>query len=145
MFYEAPHRILECTEDLHAVFGDEREIVFAREITKLFESIHRCKLGEAMDWLNSDPNNQRGEFVLLVSGATPNAKGWTPATERTLALLLEELPLKQAVQLAVKITGANKNELYQRALALQSRRRNNRPVGEVAIRSRSGTLATRIN
>jgi 16S rRNA (cytidine1402-2'-O)-methyltransferase len=119
VFYEAPHRILECTEDLQKVFGDEREIVFAREITKLFESIHRCKLGVAMEWLNSDPNNQRGEFVLLVSGAPERAAGLDAATERTLAALLEELPLKQAVQLAVKITGGNKNELYQRALALK--------------------------
>jgi 16S rRNA (cytidine1402-2'-O)-methyltransferase len=119
VFYEAPHRILECTQDLHAVFGDEREIVFARELTKLFENIHRCRLGEAMDWLNSDPNNQRGEFVLLVSGAAPR-EGLDAGTERTLALLLEELPLKQAVQLAVKITGANKNELYQRALAYKA-------------------------
>ena len=119
VFYEAPHRILECTEDLQKVFGDEREIVFAREITKLFESIHRCKLGVAMEWLNSDPNNQRGEFVLLVSGAPERAAGLDAGTERTLAVLLEELPLKQAVQLAVKITGGNKNELYQRALALK--------------------------
>jgi 16S rRNA (cytidine1402-2'-O)-methyltransferase len=120
VFYEAPHRILECTEDLHAVFGDGREIVFAREITKLFESIHRCKLGVAMEWLNSDPNNQRGEFVLLISGAPERTEGLEAEVERTLALLLEELPLKQAVQLAVKITGANKNELYQRALTLKS-------------------------
>jgi len=119
VFYEAPHRILECTEDLHAVFGDEREIVFAREVTKLFESIHRCKLGDAMAWLNSDPNNQRGEFVLLISGAQEQKEGLGAETERTLATLLQELPLKQAVQLAVKITGANKNELYQRALALK--------------------------
>lgn len=119
VFYEAPHRILECTADLHAVFGDEREIVFAREVTKLFESIHRCKLGDALAWLDSDPNNQRGEFVLLVSGAAAR-EGLDAEAERTLALLLEELPLKQAVQLAVKVTGANKNELYQRALALKA-------------------------
>jgi 16S rRNA (cytidine1402-2'-O)-methyltransferase len=119
VFYEAPHRILECTEDLHAVFGDEREIVFAREITKLFETIHRCKLGDAMAWLNSDPNNQRGEFVLILSAATARA-GLDADTERTLSVLLEELPLKQAVQLAVRVTGAGKNELYQRALILKS-------------------------
>jgi len=118
VFYEAPHRILECAEDLREVFGDEREIVFARELTKLFESIHRCKLGEALAWLNSDPNNQRGEFVLLISGAAAQT-GLDAETERTLSLLLEELPLKQAVQLAVKITGANKNELYQHALVLK--------------------------
>lgn len=120
VFYEAPHRILECTEDLHAVFGDEREIVFAREITKLFESIHRCKLGEAMDWLNSDPNNQRGEFVLLVSGASARTDVMDAETERILKLLLSDLPLKQAVQLAAQITGAGRNELYQHALSLKS-------------------------
>ncbi|MBK9161459.1 MAG: 16S rRNA (cytidine(1402)-2'-O)-methyltransferase [Nitrosomonadales bacterium] len=117
VFYEAPHRILECVEDLLAAFGAEREIVFAREVTKLFEDIHRCKLGGAPDWLNSDPNNRRGEFVLLVSGAATQKEGGVDAeTERILTLLLDELPLKQAVQLAVKITGGNKNELYRHAL-----------------------------
>lgn len=120
VFYEAPHRILDCVEDLHAVFGDEREIVFARELTKLFESIHRCKLGEAMDWLNSDPNNQRGEFVLLVSGAQKQA-GLDAEAERILKLLLKDLPLKQAVQLAAEITGVARNDLYQHALSLKSR------------------------
>ncbi len=119
-FYEAPHRILECTTDLQAVFGDEREIVFAREITKLFESIHRCKLSVALDWLNSDPNNQRGEFVLLVSGAAERTEELDAEAERVLTLLLEELPLKQAVQLAVQITGQNKNALYQKALSIKS-------------------------
>jgi len=119
VFYEAPHRILECTEDLHAVFGGERDIVFAREITKLFESIHRCKLGEASAWLNSDPNNQRGEFVLLVSGAQIK-EGLDADAERVLKVLLEELPLKQAVQLAAQITGVARNDLYQHALSLKS-------------------------
>ena len=120
VFYEAPHRILECTADLQAIFGDEREIVFAREITKLFESIHRCKLSVALDWLNSDPNNQRGEFVLLVSGAAEHTEVLDAEAERVLTLLLDELPLKQAVQLAVQITGQNKNALYQKALSIKS-------------------------
>ncbi len=119
VFYEAPHRILECAEDLHAVFGGERDIVFAREITKLFESIHRCKLGEASAWLNSDPNNQRGEFVLLVSGAQIK-EGLDADAERVLKVLLEDLPLKQAVQLAAQITGVARNDLYQHALSLKS-------------------------
>jgi 16S rRNA (cytidine1402-2'-O)-methyltransferase len=120
VFYEAPHRILESVADLQAVFGDEREIVLAREITKLFENIHRCKLGEAMAWLNSDANNQRGEFVLLLAGAQARQDALSTEVEKTLMLLLEDLPLKQAVQLAVKITGGNKNELYQRALELKN-------------------------
>lgn len=119
VFYEAPHRILECVADLQGVFGDERQIVFAREITKLFESIHRCRLGEALGWLNADANNQRGEFVLLVSGAEAKPEGLDSEAERILGVLLQDLPLKQAVQLAVQISGASKNELYQRALELK--------------------------
>ena len=116
VFYEEPHRILECVADLQKVFGGERQIVIAREITKLFESIHRCPLEQALDWLNGDPNRQRGEFVLLLSGAVPQQERLDAETERILLVLLEDLPLKQAVQLAVQITGAGRNELYQRAL-----------------------------
>jgi 16S rRNA (cytidine1402-2'-O)-methyltransferase len=118
VFYEAPHRILECVADLQAVFGAAREIVFAREVTKLFESIQRCTLGSALDWLHRDPNNQRGEFVVLVSGAPPQT-GLSADTLKTLSLLLEELPLKQAVQFAAKISGANRSELYQLALQMK--------------------------
>ena len=119
VFYEAPHRILECVADLQNVLGGDRQIVFAREITKLFESIHRCTLVEAMDWLNADANNQRGEFVLLVSGAVEKQEGLDVEAERVLALLLKELPLKQAVQLAVQISGVGRNELYQCALEIK--------------------------
>ena len=124
VFYEAPHRILESVADLLTVFGDEREIVLARELTKLFENIHRCKLGEAMAWLNNDANNQRGEFVLLVAGAEVKKEGLSGEAEKILRLLLEDLPLKQAVQLAVKITGENKKALYQRALEIKNTSEN---------------------
>jgi 16S rRNA (cytidine1402-2'-O)-methyltransferase len=120
VFYEAPHRILESVTDLLAVFGGEREIVLAREVTKMFESIHRCRLQDALAWLNSDPNNLRGEFVLLVSAAPERAEGLSAEAEQVLKILMSELPLKQAVQLAVQITRIGKNELYQRALALKS-------------------------
>jgi 16S rRNA (cytidine1402-2'-O)-methyltransferase len=118
VFYEAPHRIVECVADLCAVLGGEREIVLAREITKLFETIHVCDLRNAEAWLQSDSNQQRGEFVVLVSGAIPQ-DGLSVETLNTLSLLLEELPLKQAVQLAAKISGAHRNELYQQALTLK--------------------------
>jgi 16S rRNA (cytidine1402-2'-O)-methyltransferase len=119
IFYEAPHRIVECIADMVAIFGGEREIVFARELTKLFENIHACALAEAPAWLESDPNNCRGEFVLLISGARSEA-GLSADARNVLSLLLEELPLKQAVKLAAKISGANRNELYQHALTLRS-------------------------
>lgn len=119
VFYEAPHRILECVADLQVIFGGDRKIVFAREITKLFESIQQCSLAEALVWLNGDPNRQRGEFVLLVSGATVQQDGLDAESEQVLVALLHELPLRQAVKLAVCITGAGRNELYQRALSLK--------------------------
>jgi 16S rRNA (cytidine1402-2'-O)-methyltransferase len=119
VFYEAPHRIVECVVDLCTVLGGERQVVLAREITKLFETIHACALSEAEAWLQSDSNQQRGEFVVLVSGAQPQP-GLSAETLATLSTLLGDLPLKQAVQLAVKITGANRNELYQCALQTKS-------------------------
>ncbi|MFZ5502695.1 MAG: 16S rRNA (cytidine(1402)-2'-O)-methyltransferase [Pseudomonadota bacterium] len=119
VFYEAPHRIVECVADLHAVLGGEREIVLARELTKLFETIHRCRLSAAEAWLRSDSNQQRGEFVVMVSGAPPQP-GISPKTRHTLHTLLAELPLKQAVQLAVQISGESRNELYQLALQMKS-------------------------
>lgn len=118
VFYEAPHRIVECIADLHAVYGGDRQIVLAREVTKLFETIHACKLSEAQTWLESDANQQRGEFVVLISAAIASV-GLSTDTLNTLTLLLAELPLKQAVQLAAKITGANRSELYQLALEMK--------------------------
>jgi 16S rRNA (cytidine1402-2'-O)-methyltransferase len=118
IFYEAPHRIVECIVDLCAILGGDRRIVLAREITKLFETVHTCLLRDAEAWLLSDSNQQRGEFVVLVSGAPPQTDLPDEALN-TLSLLLDELPLKQAVQLAVKITGTNRSELYQRALQIK--------------------------
>jgi 16S rRNA (cytidine1402-2'-O)-methyltransferase len=119
VFYEAPHRIVECVADLCEELGGERQIVLAREITKLFETIHACKLRDAEAWLQSDSNNQRGEFVVLVSGAVPHP-GLSEETLGMLTRLLEELPLKQSVRLAAKITGASRNELYEQALRIKN-------------------------
>lgn len=118
VFYEAPHRVLETVEDMASVFG-ERTLVIARELTKLFESIHAGPLTAALDWLQADPNRQRGEFVLMLSGAPADAD--SGEGERVLKLLLGEgLPVKQAAKLASAITGMAKNALYERALALKS-------------------------
>lgn len=118
VFYEAPHRVVETVDDLLAVFGPERELVIARELTKLFEQIVRLPLADAPAWLTADNNHVRGEFVLIVSGPAPR-EGLNADAERVLKLLLAELPTKQAAKLAAQITGAGKNELYQRALALK--------------------------
>ena len=118
IFYEAPHRILEAVVSLTLVLWEQRTVVLARELTKIYETIHSCPLGEAHDWLLADANRQRGEFVLLVSGA-PEAED-DGEGERVLKLLLDEgLPVKQAAKLAHSITGAAKNAMYELALSLK--------------------------
>ncbi len=119
VFYEAPHRVRECIEDLVTAYGGERTLVIARELTKLFETIHVCRLGEAPGWLDADANRMRGEFVLLVSGAPAGHDAMLAEGERVLKLLLEDLPLNAAARLAAAITGARKNELYERGLAFK--------------------------
>jgi 16S rRNA (cytidine1402-2'-O)-methyltransferase len=122
VFYEAPHRVMACVADLRDVLGGERRIVIARELTKLFESIHDCALADAAAWLEGDPNRTRGEFVLIVEGAEPRERSAEEGARRTLEILVEELPLKQAVSLAVKLTGGRRNELYKLALSLKKKR-----------------------
>lgn len=121
VFYEAPHRIIECVEDLSLVLGQARYITFAREITKTFETFHHCLLSEAKSWLTGDTNQQRGEFVLLVEAfqVTSDSVAEIEA-ERILRLLLKDLPLKQAVRLAMEITGVKKNWLYELALTIKA-------------------------
>ncbi len=119
VFYEAPHRIAETLSDLALLLEPERELVVARELTKLFEEIARMPLREGPAWLAADPNRCRGEFVLLVS-APPPAADLPHEAIRTLKLLLAELPLKQAVRLAAEISGEPRNSLYERALALKN-------------------------
>jgi len=123
VLYEAPHRVLEAIDDLAAALGANRTVVVARELTKVFETVHVCLLAEARAWLEADPNRRRGELVLIVSGADaavamPDIEG-----ERVLALLLEELPVKAAVRLAAEITGASRNTLYEKALTLKDQKR----------------------
>lgn len=121
VFYEAPHRILDCVEDMVEIFGAQRQLTIARELTKVFETIHACHLDDALTWLQGDSNQQRGEFVLLLAGAEiENNEAMSDDTLHTLKLLLNELPLKQAVKLAVEITGENKNKLYKEALILKN-------------------------
>lgn len=120
IFYEAPHRILDLLQDMKQVFGETRTVVIARELTKLFETIHSGTLSEILDWATNDANQQRGEFVVLVAGATEFVSNAT--TREVLTLLLENLPLKQAVEVASKITGERKNELYELALQLKNQK-----------------------
>lgn len=121
VFYEAPHRILETVTDMLHIFGVERGITFARELTKVFETIHTCLLGNAIAWLQADANRLRGEFVLLLTASEPplQTEFLNPQVEQTLAVLQKNLPLKHAVQLTAEITGENRKRLYAIALEKQ--------------------------
>ncbi len=117
IFYEAPHRILETLQDMAQVFGPEREVVMARELTKTFETIKGDKGADLAAWVEADTNQQRGEIVLLVHGAPkPENEAMTPAQMHTMKVLLEELPVKQAASIGSKLTGLRKNFLYDWAL-----------------------------
>lgn len=121
IFYEAPHRILECLQDMQSVFGDERPALLARELTKTFETLKGMPLAELAAWVADDSNQQRGECVVLVAGwQAPEGEDTVSAEAmRVLNLLLAEMPLKRAAALAAEITGVRKNLLYQVALEQQ--------------------------
>lgn len=121
IFYEAPHRILECLQDMQAVFGDERPALLARELTKTFETLKGMPLAELAAWVAADSNQQRGECVVLVAGwqGPEGEEAVSAEAMRVLNLLLAEMPLKRAAALAAEITGVRKNLLYQVALEQQ--------------------------
>ena len=123
VFYEAPHRIDAALTALVDVFGAERDILIARELTKVFEQSVRLPLGGAIAWLHADPNHARGEFVLVVYPAAeqvPVAVGLDDAAEKIVRTLVEAgLPTKLVAQIAQQLTDAPKDQLYQRALKLK--------------------------
>jgi len=114
IFYESSHRILESVTDAAVVFGAEREAVLARELTKMFETIIAAPLGALAERIAADPNQQRGEFVLLIAGAKDDdADARLAEGKRIFALLREELAPAKAAKLAAAITGAPRKALYQ--------------------------------
>jgi 16S rRNA (cytidine1402-2'-O)-methyltransferase len=86
----------------------------------MFEEIHRCPLSDALAWLAQDAHREKGEFVVLLQGATKAVDADDVEAERILAILLLECSVKQAASLAAAITGRKKNALYQRALELKA-------------------------
>ncbi len=115
VFYESAHRIVESLRDMSEVFGPEREAVIARELTKKFETIKRACLAELREWLQSDTNRQRGEFVVLVRGRAVSS-ALDDLSVKTMRVLSKRLPLRQASELASEISGKPRRELYQWAL-----------------------------
>jgi 16S rRNA (cytidine1402-2'-O)-methyltransferase len=115
ILYEAPHRIADTLEDLRDRFGDEREVLIGRELTKKFEEVARLPLGGAAAWLAQDGHRLQGEFVLVLAPGAEQSDGIDPG--RVLEVLLDSMAPSEAAKIAARITGAPRNELYRKALA----------------------------
>lgn len=117
IFYESTHRILDTLTDMARVFGGERYVVLAREITKTWETIAGDKLAPLIEWLQQDSNRTKGEMVLIVEGYENVDEGeFDPIALKALALLQQELPLKKAAAIVAELYGYKKNALYQYGL-----------------------------
>ncbi len=122
VYYESCHRIIPTIQAMANAFGDNRSVVLARELTKMYEQVFRGDLKSLQEWIVADPTHQKGEFVLMVAAYEEddtNHEEITTTTEDLLKILIEELPIKQAASLAANITGQKKNTLYRKAMALK--------------------------
>jgi 16S rRNA (cytidine1402-2'-O)-methyltransferase len=119
IFYEAPHRIEATLIDVVDVFGPHREVFFAREITKTYETFIKADAAVLLEQVKADSNQQRGEIVLIVAGCSVTNATLSADSEKLMELLLQELPMTKAASLAAKITGGDKKQFYQLALQMQ--------------------------
>jgi len=121
IFYESPHRIMDCLRDLVAVFGPERNLCLARELTKKYETLITDSMAKCLTWVEQDSNQQKGEFVLIVAGADKKEIETRRQLQalKILASLQQFMSLKKAVALAAELSGARKNQLYEAALSQQ--------------------------
>ncbi|MCY4266175.1 MAG: 16S rRNA (cytidine(1402)-2'-O)-methyltransferase [Gammaproteobacteria bacterium] len=126
VFYEAPHRIVASVATMLECFGAERSLFIARELTKKFEEHFLGTLEEGLRWLQQSSLRQRGEIVIVLSGASESERQ-RRAHEAAFSLLerlQDEMPLSKAIGLVVDITGVRKNSIYNRAQLLNSTRQS---------------------
>ena len=122
VLYESPHRILASLGDIVDVFGADREMTLARELTKRYETVIRAPSGEVLKTVQDDPVQQKGEFVLIVAGKDDRKKT-TPEQNEVAALLktlLNHMPLKTAAKVASELTGMPRKVVYDLGVALNN-------------------------
>ena len=112
VFFESSHRIRESLEDLAEVFGEERAVALCREMTKQFETVLRGSLGEVGQQVNSDQNQRKGEFVLVVAGCQPDSDSELDGALELARTLQEYLSASQAARVAARVHGVSRRELY---------------------------------
>jgi 16S rRNA (cytidine1402-2'-O)-methyltransferase len=120
VFYESPHRLLETLKAMLHVFGAVRRITLARELTKTFETIRQDTLANIVNWVEANPEQQKGESVLIIEGASEQPRDRCEVdSDKLLLTLLSYMSVKDAAHHAALLTGQGKNELYQRALEIK--------------------------
>ncbi len=122
VYYESSHRIVHSVATMLDVFGENKKVVLARELTKLYEQFFHGTLAELHAWLLDDTQHQKGEFVIMLAATEKTeteSDSFESSTETLLSVLVEELPIKQAAKIAAKLTGKAKNVLYKQAMTLQ--------------------------
>jgi 16S rRNA (cytidine1402-2'-O)-methyltransferase len=119
IFYEAPHRVQDCLQAMVDAFGEGREAVLAREVTKTFETIKRASLAELLAFVAADSNQQKGEIVLIVAGMRGGEQEITTEVAALLLRLVQELPAKRAAAVVADCTGLRKKQLYDYLLGLR--------------------------
>lgn len=121
IFYESPRRLQASLTDMLEIFGEQRQVCLAREITKLHETITTQALADLLAWVSSDHYQQKGECVVLVEGVKQQLDSDDAEVNRILALLLKELPVKKAASMAASLLDVSKNKAYDMALKLQQK------------------------
>lgn len=116
IFYESTHRLIKSLKDMITVLGPQRYVILARELTKVWESIHGAPIETLLSWVQKDDTRRWGEIVLIVEGYKENKSVLPINSLRTLRLLKKELPLKTAVAMTAEIHNLKKNALYRYAL-----------------------------
>jgi len=119
VFYDAPRRAIDTVEDIVNVLGGERNVVIARELTKTFETVHSDTAANLLAWLQEDPNQLKGEMVLIIEGHKVDANEIPAKAIATLKLLLAEMKPKTACAITAEIYSVKKNSLYDIALSLK--------------------------
>jgi 16S rRNA (cytidine1402-2'-O)-methyltransferase len=117
VFYEAPHRIVEAIKDVIDVLGPQRQVVIAREVTKLHEEFLRGRSGEVLETLNNR-GEVKGEITLIIGKADDSEAQPSTAVasvRKRLELLMEQEKLdeKAALKKVAKEMGVSKSEAYR--------------------------------
>lgn len=119
VFYDAPRRAIDTIQDIVKTLGGERHVVIARELTKTFETVHSDSAESLLEWLEQDPNQLKGEMVLIIEGYKVDVNEISSEVIKTLKLLLSEMKPKKACAITAEIHSVKKNALYDIALSLK--------------------------